>query len=666
MTEVFAVVVTYNGAPWLKRCLDSLRGSEHPVSIVVVDNASQDDSAAIARSVDGVEVIQHCKNLGFGKANNVGIAYALRKGAEFVFLLNQDAEIERNTISELLCFMCHRADAGVTSPVHLNGSGTLLDSNFLLHYLAPQAPQFIYDAYSGDLACCYKVSSANAAAWLVSRQCLEGVGGFDPIFFMYGEDDDFCVRMAYHGYSFYVVSQARIRHARGFHQLAYRGSAWSRLLKGASFKRAKAIRLLKDPSDRSMLRPAYRMLTSLVLEGLSQSLASLSPSPFLSSIFAAAKVCWELPRIARHKRACQSRGPTWLQCPVDLIPVDAGRRGLRDVGQSYVTPWPRPSSTQSDTGYATGRDASTEIPSPIVTEGVPIYNGAMFLEGALDSLLSQTFDNFEIVLSDNGSDDGTEEICRRYAAMDRRIRYFRHDVNRGAAWNHNFLITEARGRFFRWHHCDDLCESRHLECCVAALESEPMAVLAYPRTMLIDAVGKITASYEDRLALGEETPHARLRHLLHNVYLCNAVLGVMRVEVLRRTGLHGAYIAADHVLLAELAMQGRFIEVPEALFLRRMHPGKSTEVNRTNRDRAAFEDPRLRNARFFFPNLRLFGERLRAVWRAKIGLREQLLCAAVVGEWHCRFEVGRFRARAPRILGRIANRLRVGIGTGGG
>ena len=308
MNEVFAVVVTYNGAPWLKKCLDSLSNSDHPVNIVVVDNASTDESAAIARSVEGVELIQQRENLGFGRANNVGIAYALDNGAGHVFLLNQDAEVEQNAISELIRFMGDHGDAGVASPVHLNGSGTLLDSNFLLHYLAPQAPQFVYDAYSGDLAGSYRVSSANAAAWLVSRQCLENVGGFDPLFFMYGEDDDFCVRNQYHGYSFYVVPQARIRHARGFHQESYRGGTWNRLRKGASFKRAQAIRILKDPGEGSFVRSAYGVLTSLMFDGLSKSLSSLSPSLFLSSMLAAANVCWELPRIARHKRACQARG----------------------------------------------------------------------------------------------------------------------------------------------------------------------------------------------------------------------------------------------------------------------------------------------------------------------------------------------------------------------
>jgi glycosyltransferase involved in cell wall biosynthesis len=295
---------------------------------------------------------------------------------------------------------------------------------------------------------------------------------------------------------------------------------------------------------------------------------------------------------------------------------------------------------------------------------MPIYNGAAFLEASLDSLLSQTFRDFEIVISDNGSDDGTSEICRRYAAMDHRIRYVRHEVNRGAAWNHNFVIAEARGRFFRWHHADDLCEPRHLERCVAALVAEPEVVLAYPQTMLIDAIGKVTSHYDDRLELREETPHGRLRHLLSNITFCNPVLGLIRTESLRRTALHGSYVRSDHVLLAELAMAGRWTEVPEALFRRRIHAGKSTEAHRSLRDLAAWLDPQARLGFLFWPHLRLYLEHLRAVGGANLGLRERLLCGWFVTVWHVAREVRRSRARASRLGRRLAAWVGIETGTG--
>lgn len=634
MPEVFAVVVSYNGAPWLASCIESLRRSDPPVSILVVDNASRDDSVAIARSVEGVEVLQQSTNLGFGRANNVGIAYALRRGAEFVFLLNQDAEVEPNTISDLLAFMRRHDDVGVASPVHLDDSGTLLDRNFLLHYLAPQVPQFVSDAYGGDLAAHYRVSSVNAAAWLVSRRCLQEVGGFDPIFFMYGEDDDYCARMRYHGFTCYIVSHARIRHARGFHQPAYRRGRLQRVMKSARFARAQTVRALKDPTDESLIRSGYREVTTLALDGLSRSIASLSLSPLLPSLLATAMVCRDLPRIAKHRRACLARGPTWLDLRLDPGPAGAAPFDLfRDPGVS---------GTIATHG------------APVVTLGMPIYNGAQYLEASLDSLLAQTFGDFEIVISDNGSEDRTEEICRRYAAADARVRYVRHDVNRGASWNHNFVINEARGRFFRWHHADDLCEPRHLESCVATLESDPTLVLAYPRTLLIDAATRVTGRYDDRLDLHQAAPHARVRRLLANVFLCNPILGLIRTDVLRRTTLLGSYLRSDHVLLAELALAGRWAEVPEGLFYRRIHAGKSTEANRSLQDRAAWFDPRLRSRRFFWPNLRLFAEHLQAVRRAPLAWQEKASCAWAVIAWQAAFEMRQMRTRLVRIRKRLA------------
>ncbi|HQR51695.1 MAG TPA: glycosyltransferase [Burkholderiales bacterium] len=633
MTEVFAVVVNYNGAPWLKRCLESLRQSDHPVRIIVVDNASGDESVAIARSIPGVEVIQQDRNEGFGRGNNTGIAHALRRGADFVFLLNQDAEVEPNTISRLVSFMRGRDDVGIASPVHLNDSGSLLDRNFLIYYLAPQAPEFVSEAYSGQLSASYRVSSVNAAAWLVSRRCLLEVGGFDPLFFMYGEDDDYCARARYHGFHCYIVSHARIRHARGFHQPEYRGGVWRRLLRSARFARAQTVRSLKDPTERSFLRSVYREVTALGFDGLSRSISALSPSPLLPSLLAAGMVCRELPRIARHKRLCRERGPTWLDFRIDPAPSI----------EPKLEPLP----------VRTAEPAMTEA-APLVTLGVPIYNGEQYLETSLDSLLAQTFRDFEIVISDNASDDRSAEICRGYAEKDARIRYIRHEVNRGAVWNHNFVIGQARGRFFRWHHADDLCGPNHLEHCVAALEADAGVVLAYPRTLLIDGGSRVTGRYDDGLHLSDTLPHVRIRQLLANIYLCNPVLGLIRTDALRRTAELGYYVRSDHVLLAELAMAGRWSEVPEALLYRRIHSGKSTSAYRSLNQRATWLDPRLRSKRFFWPNLRIFVEHVQAIRRARIGWREQLLCASAVTASHTRAELQRLRKRIEHLGHRLA------------
>lgn len=303
--------------------------------------------------------------------------------------------------------------------------------------------------------------------------------------------------------------------------------------------------------------------------------------------------------------------------------------------------------------------------APAATLGVPLYNGAEFLQASLDSLVAQTFEDFEILISDNASDDGTEQICRRYADMDRRVRYVRHEINRGAAWNHNFVVTRARGRYFRWHHADDLCEPRLLEYCIAALEADSELVLAYPRTLLIDEAGRVTKHYDDRLALREETPRARLNHLLSNVVLCNPVLGVMRIEALRRTALMGSYLSSDHVLLAELAMAGRWAEVPDAFFRRRIHVRGSREANRSVRDLAAWFAPQLRGSWFFWPNLRLLIERCKAVGRARMGWQEQLHCLRTVIAWEAKSEAGRLRTRIANARNRIVPWARAPAGHSG-
>jgi glycosyltransferase involved in cell wall biosynthesis len=122
--------------------------------------------------------------------------------------------------------------------------------------------------------------------------------------------------------------------------------------------------------------------------------------------------------------------------------------------------------------------------TPLVSIGLPVYNGQRFLAQALDSLLGQTLGDLEIVISDNGSTDRTAEICSRYAARDARIRYIRQESNRGAVWNFNFVALQARGQYFRWASANDFCDPRLLEKCVGMLRSDAGAVLCYGRTCM--------------------------------------------------------------------------------------------------------------------------------------------------------------------------------------
>ena len=127
---------------------------------------------------------------------------------------------------------------------------------------------------------------------------------------------------------------------------------------------------------------------------------------------------------------------------------------------------------------------------PRVTVGVPVFNGESFLAETLDSLLNQTFSDFEIVISDNASTDRTEEICRAYAARDPRIRYYRSDANRGAAWNHNRVFELARGEYFKWNSADDLCAPEFLARCVAALDEDASAIMVCSNVLVSDDYGE--------------------------------------------------------------------------------------------------------------------------------------------------------------------------------
>ena len=121
--------------------------------------------------------------------------------------------------------------------------------------------------------------------------------------------------------------------------------------------------------------------------------------------------------------------------------------------------------------------------SPRISIGLPVYNGERYLETALDSLLRQTCTDFELIISDNASSDGTEAICRRYAHRDPRVLYHRSERNRGASWNHNHVVEFARAPYFKWAAHDDVCAPEFLERCAGVLDGHPAVILCYPQTL---------------------------------------------------------------------------------------------------------------------------------------------------------------------------------------
>jgi GT2 family glycosyltransferase len=198
--------------PWLSKCLESTI----PYRVVVVDNNSTDDTVSfINANYPEIALLPQTKNLGFGQANNIGISYALKQGADYLFLLNQDAYLEKDTIEKLVAVYKKNDNFGILSPIHLNGKGDRLDKNFS-HYVNYHAnPNFYSDfILNKQLPEVYEVPFVNAAGWLLSKKCLETVGGFDPVFFHYGEDDNYCQRVLFHGLKIGVTPQTFLKHDR--------------------------------------------------------------------------------------------------------------------------------------------------------------------------------------------------------------------------------------------------------------------------------------------------------------------------------------------------------------------------------------------------------------------------------------------------------------------
>ncbi len=227
---------------------------------------------------------------------------------------------------------------------------------------------------------------------------------------------------------------------------------------------------------------------------------------------------------------------------------------------------------------------------PPVSIGLPVRNGAVYLEEAVSDLLGQTAGDFELLISDNASDDQTEEICRE-AAADERVRYIRQPQNIGAAANYNEVFHRTSAPFFRWASHDDRCAPTHLEACLEMFKStDPTTVLVYPQTLLIDADGDEIRIHDDQFDLQQPTARGRLVQLARIWGLCNPIMGLMRRDAAQRTRLIDTFRGSDLVMIAELAMLGPIREVREPLFLRRIHPGSALQGGTT--DVPTWLDPR--------------------------------------------------------------------------
>jgi glycosyltransferase involved in cell wall biosynthesis len=263
---------------------------------------------------------------------------------------------------------------------------------------------------------------------------------------------------------------------------------------------------------------------------------------------------------------------------------------------------------------------------PKVSVGLPVYNAENYLDDSLSSLLSQSYRDFELIISDNASTDATGEICQGYAVKDRRIIYHRNDRNMGIAWNHNRVFHLSSGEFFMWASHDDLRTTDYISQCVAALEADPFKVLAFSEVENIDEEGTVLKRRAILPKTDSQKPHERFRELIRLDYTCEAMYGLIRTAVLKRTGLHGLFPDSDRVLLAELSLHGPFIMAPSCIFYRRSHRYP------TRHERVSLFDPAAAG-RIAFPLFREFREFLAAINRASPIAYERMHCYLLMLRW---------------------------------
>ncbi len=215
MEKVFVIIVTYNATKWVQQCFSSLQNSSIKLQTIVVDNNSSDRTVQLIKNdFPEVTLIESKDNLGFGKANNLAIKKALDAGADSFFLLNQDAWVEEDTIEKLQIALRENPDYGILSPLHFNGEGNLLDYKFY-KYITQEGGREMYSSIiTKTRPFVHEVSFVNAAAWLVSKSCLEKVGAFDPLFSHYGEDVNFIYRLHFHQLKVGVLSDTKAFHDR--------------------------------------------------------------------------------------------------------------------------------------------------------------------------------------------------------------------------------------------------------------------------------------------------------------------------------------------------------------------------------------------------------------------------------------------------------------------
>jgi glycosyltransferase involved in cell wall biosynthesis len=588
----------------LHRALRSaLAQTDVSVEVIVVDDGSVDP---VALDPDPrVTLVRIETSRGVCAARNVALA---RARGRWIAFLDDDDEL-RSDFAEVAL----RAAAGSTlpPPVAVLAAIEVVDADGRPREV--RWPTTVLRGGSFFAADSGKPQFQFANSLLAPAEVIRSIGGWDERFRAW-EVEDFLIRLS------------RAASLQGISDQTYRihdhlgprlGGDREAMIEGAQL----TLREYHDELEADRSRHA-RYLGAMAFIQMQDG----RPLPAIRSLWSSFTLDPRLPRRPDH----------WITA------LTRSARRSRTVGESGRT---HPPSARLGTTNAIGAiampgdpepkaDSGMAAAAPRVSIGLVVFNGERFLSSAIDSLLAQTFSDFELLISDNGSTDGTQGIAGAAAARDERIRYVRHSRNRGLAWNLNFVVGQARGEFFMWAGHDDLHEPEFIERCVGVLVDNPGVVYAYGNTFLIDGEGTVFGREINRFELGVRSPNRRFWEQLvvrggQNFY------GIIRSSVLRSIAPHGSIPWSERVMFAELSLHGRFALVKGATFYWRRHPEQLTAIWGSRRAFTDALDPARPAWRRSTPMLLVeyVVGYAAAIWRAPLSVGEKLRCYARLARW---------------------------------
>jgi glycosyltransferase involved in cell wall biosynthesis len=273
----------------------------------------------------------------------------------------------------------------------------------------------------------------------------------------------------------------------------------------------------------------------------------------------------------------------------------------------------------------------SKIPThPPLSIGLPIYNGENYMRLSIDSILSQTFEDFELIISDNGSTDSTQRICEEYASQDTRIRYYRNEKNMGMTWNFNHVFELARGKYFKWISHDDIHKPTLLEKCYFGLKERESDgyVCCWPNTIIIDENGdELYEIKEPPMRLESDSVHERFKDGTYARHSSFQFHGVMLAETLRETCLLGPWLSSDYTMIGQVALRGKIYQIPDYLYVRRYH--KSNSYRTCQEDYYTYAtywvEPEKKND-ILMPYWRMAFEATRGVFKVPMSIKDRVMC----------------------------------------